>query len=172
MRRLGVIVALGTLLGMLGGVVAASPALARGPKWQFLPADPFTLDASFCGFKVRVAFPVNKEYGKILKASDGSVLLVTGSLKESLTNLNTGKTITANVSGQAKLTTHPDGSFTGVAHGHNGPIVLTPAEAKRFGLPTVSVTAGAATISEDPNGNITSLTLHGHVFIDVCAALS
>lgn len=29
MRRLGVIVALGTLLGMLGGVVAASPALSR-----------------------------------------------------------------------------------------------------------------------------------------------
>jgi hypothetical protein len=106
MRRLGVIVALGTLLGMLGGVVAASPALARGPKWQFLPGDPFTLDASFCGFEVRVAAPVNKEYGKILKASDGSsVMLVTGSLRESFTNLSTGKTITANASGQAKITT-------------------------------------------------------------------
>jgi len=36
MRRLGVIVALGALLGMLGGVVTASPALAgRGPKWVF-----------------------------------------------------------------------------------------------------------------------------------------
>jgi hypothetical protein len=34
-RRLGVIVALGALLGMLGGVVTASPALAgREPKWQ------------------------------------------------------------------------------------------------------------------------------------------
>ena len=36
MRRLGVIVALGALLGMLGGVVTGSPALAgRGPKWVF-----------------------------------------------------------------------------------------------------------------------------------------
>ena len=32
MRRLAVIVALGVLLGMFGGVVTASPALARGPK--------------------------------------------------------------------------------------------------------------------------------------------
>ena len=37
MRRVGVIVA---LLGMLRGVVTASPALARGPKWQFLPTQP------------------------------------------------------------------------------------------------------------------------------------
>ncbi len=35
MRRLGVIVALGTMLGMFGGVVTASPAVAgRGPKWE------------------------------------------------------------------------------------------------------------------------------------------
>jgi len=40
MRRVGVIVALGALLGMLRGVVTASPALARGPKWQFLPTQP------------------------------------------------------------------------------------------------------------------------------------
>ena len=44
MRRIGVIVALGALLGMLAGVVTASPALAaRGPKWEIVPADPFTL---------------------------------------------------------------------------------------------------------------------------------
>jgi len=32
MRRLGVIVALGALVGMLGGAVTAAPALARGPQ--------------------------------------------------------------------------------------------------------------------------------------------
>jgi hypothetical protein len=56
-----------------GRVVTASPALAgRGPKWQ--PpgsAPPFTLPASFCGFKLRVAVPVNKEFTKVLKAADG-----------------------------------------------------------------------------------------------------
>jgi hypothetical protein len=53
MRRRGVIAALGLLLGLLGGVVTASPALAggRGPGWQFVPAEPFTLDAPFCGVR-------------------------------------------------------------------------------------------------------------------------
>ena len=40
MRRVGVIVALGALLGMLGGVVTASPALARGdgsPVFRSVP---------------------------------------------------------------------------------------------------------------------------------------
>jgi hypothetical protein len=71
-KRAGVIAALGALLGMLGGVMTASPALAggRGPKWQPFPNQPFTLDASFCGFKVLGAAPVNKALIKILKMSD------------------------------------------------------------------------------------------------------
>src|SRR5262252_3579181 len=46
MRRIGVIVALGALLGMLGGVVAASPALARGAKSQAFPAASTDLSAA------------------------------------------------------------------------------------------------------------------------------
>jgi len=105
MRRLAVIVALGALLGVLGGVVTASPALARGARWQVLPAAPFTLPALFCGFRVRVAFPADTEYAKVLKAADGSITtLATGSLTMSATNLATGKTITENISGPAKDT--------------------------------------------------------------------
>jgi len=104
MRRLGIIVALGALLGMFGGVVTTSSA--RGPKWQFLPKSPMTLPAELCGFEVGVTFPVNREFFKVLKASaDGSVtLLATGSVTNSFTNLETGKTITENVSGPAKIT--------------------------------------------------------------------
>jgi len=128
MRRLGVIVALGALLGMLGGVVTASPALAgRGPKWEFLPAGPATLPASFCGFKVRVTVPVNKEFIKVLKASDGSMTsLFTGSAKWSFTNLSTGKTITENVSGPSKTIGFPDGSFTTMENGRNEALIGQP----------------------------------------------
>src|SRR5262245_56033588 len=82
MRRLGVIVALGALLGMLAGVVTASPALAgRGPKWQPPGGPPFTLPALYCGFKLRVAFPVNHEYTKVLHHADGSTtFLFTGAV--------------------------------------------------------------------------------------------
>jgi hypothetical protein len=173
MRRLGVIVALGALLGMSAAVVTASPALAgRGPKWEFLAAKPFTLPAKFCGFKVRVTLPAAKEYQKVLKASDGSMTtLVTGSLKSTFTNMSNGKAVTENVSGPGKVTTHPDGSVTVTAKGHTGTF-LAPADAKHFGLPGVSVTAGAQTTSIAASGGITSLSLKGHVLVDVCAALS
>src|SRR5215470_5088584 len=100
MRRLGMIVALGTLLGMFGGVMATAPALARGPQWTFAQRGTFTLPAFFCEFKIQVAPVANKEYTKVLTASDGSTtFLTTGALKISYTNLATGKTITVNRSG-------------------------------------------------------------------------
>src|SRR5215469_5538409 len=174
MRRLGVIVALGALLCVLGGVVTASPALAgRGPKWQPPSGPPFTLPASFCGFKLRVAFPVNKEFTKVLKTADGSTtFLFTGAVTVSYTNLQTGKTITVPENGPGKFFGHPDGSFTEVHTGRNGPFIVFPPDAKRFGLPAVSVTVGKVTFSIAANGVMTSLSLHGHVLVDVCAALS
>jgi hypothetical protein len=172
LRRLGVIVALGAVLGMFGGVMTASPALARGPKWQFQSKAATILPAELCGFEVRVTAPVNREFAKILKASDGSmILLATGSVTSSYTNLETGKTITENISGPARVTFFPDGSITALERGRNE-LTLPPADAARFGLPTVSVTVGRRSVSRAPDGSITSLSLDGHVAVDVCAALS
>jgi hypothetical protein len=173
-QRLGVIAALGALLCVLGGVVTASPALAgRGPKWELPGGPPFTLPASFCGFKLRVAFPVNKEYTKVLQTVDGSTtFLFTGAVTASYTNLRTGKAITVPENGPGKATIGADGSITEVHTGRNGPFILAPADAKRFGLPTVSVTAGKLAFSATANGVISSLSLHGHVLVNVCAALT
>ena len=173
MRRAGVIVALGALLSMVAGVVTASPALARGDGWQIQPAPPaIIVPATFCGFEVQSTFPVDREFAKILTASDGFVTtLVTGSLVASATNLETGKTITENISGPSKTILSSDGSMTEAATGLN-PIALTPTDAARFGLPTFGVTAGARTVSIAPDGSISSLTLDGHVLVDVCAALN
>jgi len=172
MRRFGVIVALGALLGMFAGVLTASPALAARPKWGLLQARPFTLDKSSCGFRVRVVFLVNKEYAKLLKSADGSfTVLDTGSLKVSFTNLSTGKAITVNASGPGKATIYADGSIASEVTGHTGEF-FTPADAKRFGMPTVSVITGKSTQSIAPDGTITSFTMQGHVLVDVCAALS
>ena len=99
------------------------------------------------------------------------IFLQTGFATTSDTNLATGKTVTENSSGPGTLTIFPDGSLTEATQGVTVTF-LAPADAARFGLPAVSVTAGALTISVDPNGNITSLSLHGRVLVDVCAALS
>jgi hypothetical protein len=172
MRRLGVTAALSVLLGMVGGVMTASPAFARGPQWQVFPEAPFTLPATFCGFDVRAAGVADEEFVKVLQTSDGSTtFLVTGLLTASWTNLETGKTVTENGSGPAKIIVNPDGSVIELREGPNFAI-LTPAEAARFGLPTVSVTAGALTESLAPDGTVTSASLQGHVLVDICAALS
>ncbi len=173
-RRWGVIVALGALLGMLAGVVTAAPALARGPKWQFNapPPGPVILPADFCGFQIGVTFPADKEYIKVLKTADGSMtFLITGALTVTTTNLSTGKTITANISGPGKVTFFPDGSILSAGKGHNI-IALSPADARRFGLPTLAISAGALTESIAPDGTFTSVSLQGQVLVDVCAALS
>src|SRR5205823_12535160 len=102
MRRLAMIVALGALVGMVAGLMSAGPALAgRGPKWKIVPLEPFTLPADFCGFPVGISWSVNNEYSKILKAADGSmIVLITGVDKVVGTNLSTGKTLPPqNVSG-------------------------------------------------------------------------
>ena len=173
MRRLGVIVAVGAMLGMFAGVVTASPALAgRGPKWEIVEAGPFTLPANFCGFKIRVTPTVDKEFIKVLKAADGSMTtLITGARKITFTNLGTGKAITANLSAALKMTTHADGSVIVKGTGHAATL-LKPADAKRFGLPTVSVPAGNLTESVAADGTFTSLSLRGHILVDVCTALS
>jgi hypothetical protein len=175
MRRAGVIVALGALLGLFGGVVTAAPALAggRGDGWQFVPIPRhFTESADECGFVIKGTQLADKVFMKELKTADGTtIFLATGFAKIRLTNPINGKSVTAVTSGPAKVIVHPDGSFTILAKGHE-PVGLAPAEQALSGLPGLSVTAGALTGTFDAHGTLTSLTLHGHILVNVCAALS
>jgi hypothetical protein len=173
MRRLtAALAALGTILAICAAALTASPALAgRGPKWHLVPARPFTLDARYCGFRVHVTLPVFDEYTKIVKAADGSMTtLVTGAITATFTNLRTGEAITENLSGPGKVTVAPDGSATITEKGHNG-LFFLPADARRFGLPTLTVTTGPVTESVAPNGAITALSRRGHILVNICAAL-
>ena len=174
-RRIGLIVALGALLGTLAGAAAASPALAggRGDGWQFISLPPsFTLPAGFCGFEIQVTQLVDKLYAKALKTADGSeAFLETGATRMSFTNPANGKTITQNGAGSFTATFFPDGSVTTVENGI-GANTLESADAARFGLPGVFLATGKLTVTSAPDGTITSLSLNGPRPVDVCAALS
>jgi len=173
MRRLTSLAALGTILALCTAALTASPALAgRGHKWQLLPVRPFTLDARYCGFRVHVTLPVHHEYTKILTVADGSMTtLTTGALTATFTNLRTGRAITENLSGPGKVVTAPDGSATITEKGHNG-LFFLPADAHRFGLPTLTVTTGRVTESVAPAGAITALSRRGHILVNICTVLS
>ena len=152
--------------------MTASPALARGPKWQFLDEPPtFVVGSQYCGFEIQGTHQ-GKAFSKTSEASDGSTItLFTGMSGITLTNPANGKTIAANTGGPAKEIDFSDGSFTFMGKGHE-PMVLAPADAQRFGLPGFFVSAGALTYSFDSAANLTSLSLDGQVLVDVCAALS
>ena len=173
MRRLAMTAALGALVGMVAGMMTAGPALAgRGPKWEVVTQEPFTLPADFCGFEIGVSWPMLNEYTKILKAADGSMtFLTTGVDKVTGTNLSNGKSGTSNISGPTKETTFPDGSVTFEGTGLQG-LVLSPADAERFGMPAVGETVGRRTETVDADGNVTSFSLQGRVVVDTCASLS
>ena len=82
------IVALGALLGLVGGVVTAAQALARGPKWTFLDfGTHFTEPADECGFVIKGTQLADKVYVKVQKKADGSMIsLFTGFAKIRLAN--------------------------------------------------------------------------------------
>jgi hypothetical protein len=173
MRRIGVIVALGALLSMLGGVVTAAPALAggRGDGWVFQDFGPgFT--TTNCGFLINATQDVDKVFTKVLKTADGStIFLSTGAAKITFTNPANGKRVSVVTSGPAKTTVNADGSFSFRATGRE-PVDLAPADAARFGLPAVFASSGPVTGAVDANGNLTSLSVQGHIHVDICAALS
>src|SRR5690349_13319370 len=165
MRRMRLIAVLGTVLGVLGAGVMASPAFASEVNTGFavVPAGPFSTSA--CGFPINVTPVTNKEDSRILSASGQSVVtLVTGPLKVSFTNPETGKTITEDISGSARET-KTEFDTSGLAH-----LVTTVATGRTllivggltgtFGFPAVSVTAGALTTVWAAHEGLDSVTLH------------
>jgi hypothetical protein len=177
MRRFGVIVALGALLGMFGGAATAAPALAggRGDGWLFQTelGQTFNLPADFCGFPIVLKFDVNNAFGKEFTAPDGStILLFNGSLKGTFTNPANGKSISVNVPSPTKATVSPDGMTITVVTTGPQPVFLTPADAAVLGVPPLSVVAGRITATLDADGNMISGSLVGHVLVNICTALS
>ena len=172
MRRVGMIVALGTLLGIFGGAVTTAPALAvggRGDGWVFQDFGPgFTTDN--CGFLITATQDVDNVFMKALTAPDGSmIMLSTGAAK--ITFTANGKSVTENTSAASKGTVNPDGTATFVSTGPM-PIDLMPADAARLGLPAVFVFTGRGTALLDAFGNIISASMDGHILVNLCAALS
>ena len=107
--------------GILIGVLSAAPALAdeRIP----LTADPVPLPkGKYCeGFDVLITFQDFNQYiVQSTTAPDGTQTLhITGRARATVTNEDTGKSISFNISGPGTLIINPDGSFSGDLSGAN-----------------------------------------------------
>ena len=110
------------LLVTLAALVAAVPsALAAPPTHEREPIDATFTDEESCGFPVEIHLT-----GFVLRIEwvneDGSVRRIEAfpQGKATLTNPDTGESITVNAAGPVHVTENPDGSFTLVGTGNWG----------------------------------------------------
>jgi len=157
----------------LSAILAPTSVSANNdPHRTFLPAAPLDLPAGFCSFPVRLTNPVDKEYGTISTAPDGSTTIrITGSLFTTVTNEDTGKAITLNTSGPGTVAIFPDG--TDIAH-VKGVGLLFAANGPQVGLPSglVLLSGPVDFIGNLNNGTVTSFLTPPHVLLDICPALA
>jgi hypothetical protein len=171
MRKRAFLVLLTLALSAALFVPAASAN--NDPHRMFLAAAPFDLPANYCGFPVHFEYPVNKEYATVSMAPDGSTIFkVTGSLFITLTNTETGKTITVNASGPGTSTFSADGTRLDFDGG--GLTLFFATNLTQFGLPSnLLLSSGPNQASVDlVTGTVITMPTVPHVLLDVCAALS
>jgi len=90
---------------VLSTVLLPSIASAGKPLKEFFPADPITVE-DVCDFPVLLDPIINKEYVKSFFDDEGNLerQIVTGRFVNEVTNLDTGQSITVNVSGPVFFT--------------------------------------------------------------------
>ena len=138
-------------LSLIAAMVVVPAAQATSPVFVPLPAQDFTF--STCAFPVAVHITANGETGIFF--SDGTII-VSGPLAATFSA--NGKSVSLNVSGPTKIS--PSGTVIGLGVGI-GPTALPD------GSVTLAYTAGVADVTTQP-----ATLLHGHVLLDVCAALA
>ena len=158
MKRLAGLIAVLTLgaLVFAGKAGATQPFIQRMPQGPFTLVNPFTLEPT-CGFPVLIQ-PTAPDVSNLIIFSDGEVT-GPGPFVATATNLDTGKTVKINLSGNFSFVQHSDGSVTVTSYGH----VLSTL----FG----TIFNGHTILEIDANGNVTSRTFNG-MGQDLCAELA
>jgi hypothetical protein len=152
---------------VLAGVflVSVPAALAAQPVIERTTNGSVFLDASrsSCGFP-GLFKPTHQDLLQIFDFGNGQ-LLFTGALTMTATNLDSGKSVSLNLSGNSKLTINSDGS---VSFSNTGGTVFVPPSSPGFG--TLTLLQGRFAKSFDSQGNVVSELIAGTT-TDLCAVL-
>jgi hypothetical protein len=167
---------------VLIGLASASPALAVDPRIP-LTADPVVLPElnpatgrGYCeGFIAVITFEDFNQYIiRSTTAPDGTTTIrVAGRARATVTNQETGESVSFNISGPGTLTFNLDGSLSADL---GGPNLLWTERANLAdfpNVPTLSYTTGHVTFEVAASGQTTSYSLAGGARqTDVCAILA
>jgi hypothetical protein len=155
---------------LLAAVAALLPvtAFADKPVREGLPNGPLTLDAAICGFAVDLTSPTNKEFATTFSSGKQ---IVTGALTASLTNDQTGKSITINISGPGTIVQNRDGTQTFTLSGRSL-IWLFPNQLSQGSPGRLIWTSGPVVFHVDANFNVLSVDITSARVQDLCAVLA
>lgn len=137
---------------------AIAVPVAHADQPTFIPLTASDAVLNTCGYPVAQHIGLNGQTARVF--SDGTVL-ITGPLSVQFSA--NGKTVSANISGPAKITTNPDGSFTIVSEGVSGGLLQT--------ANGVIIAIFAGPVLVDPTTGLPSL-VSGRVLVNVCDALA
>jgi hypothetical protein len=156
------------LVLMAVAVLMPATVSANQPVREGLPAGPLTLDASICGFPVDVTFPTNKEFSTTF--ANGKQI-ITGALTATLTNDQSGRSTTVNISGPGSFVPNGDGTTTFTLSGRSL-IFLLPNQVGQGTPGRLILTSGPVVFQVDQNGNLTSYQIASASVQDMCPVLA
>lgn len=132
---------------------------------------PIDLPADVCGFPVHLGVIYDREWVEQTDNPDGTTTFrVSGPLINSLTNLNTGKTISFDNGGPGTVIRYPDGHVTFDFKGHSMAWIRAAHQAQ-LGKPALRLTRGHVVGTQDASGDIVKLSSTGRT-LDGCALVS
>ena len=144
---------------LMAAMIVSAVAWAAAPVKETTITGNFFVSAESCGFAV--ILEPRQDKIRFFTFADGRELL-TGSYVATATNVETGKSIKVNLSGQGVFRPNPDGSGIFTARGVT--LLIDPG--------SLQLIAGPILFEFDANGNVIGQTVVSNSAKDVCAALS
>ncbi len=169
-------IALAAVAAAAGLLIMAGPAYADPPQAVVPPGTPVDLPGTetagndgFCKFPVHIEFLSNQKVKETTNPDGSTSQHFTGWSNATVTNKDTGKSITYKINGPGTVTTFKDQSF---AIDAGGPNLLWTSVANSFtGVPQLAYSTGHVKVSVNAAGLTTAYSLSGNR-TDVCAALA
>jgi hypothetical protein len=171
MRKVALLIATVGLFVLLSPLATASGQPTRTPVPDSNYTATFPAGVACPGFALQTEPVRNETFSTAFPAEpNGDVRQInTGNLVERFTNLNTGKSIVVNASGQGISVFHADGSITLTGGGPSYFTDTSPANSPPG--PATFLITGRFLITVTPSGQATLVSYSGILF-DICAALS
>lgn len=151
-------------------LVLAAALLTPGASATAAPPSPILTTETFaageaCSFPIKVVRQGKEGFIDLPNNPQFSFITTAPTERVTVTNLDTGKSVTVNATGVFRFVTTPDGGLEIVAGGHNF----------LYGVPEVGATALATTgpiTVQVVNGEIAAMDLSGAQVRNICAELA